>query len=188
MKSVLILVLISLSLCFPGNWQRRSINENSLDIEQAFKLASSNYAKANGVEVDDLIRLTVYSQVVSGMNYNVTFIDSSSENPKIQEYKIYKSLDNSNDNQFQIDSHEVFEAKGDLISINDPKFSELQNSLFSFLKNTNERLNFISNAYPIENYATNFYVISANTIDGQHQYIVCQDKDSEDYYLFNKLK
>ena len=188
MKSVLILVLLAFTLCFPGGWVKRSINENDLDIEQSFKLVSSNYAKSNDVDVDDLIRLTVYSQVVNGMNYNVTFIDSTAEKPKIHEYTIYKSLENTNDNQFSIRDHEVYETPGELIPTNDPKLVPLENSLYSFLKNTKERLNFILLAYPIENYATNFYVISANTADGQHQYIVCQDKDSEVYYSFAKLK
>ncbi len=188
MKSVLILVLLAFSLCLLGGWKKRSINENSLEIDESFKLACSEFIKTKGGDQDDCIRLTVYSQVAGGMNYNITFIDSNAEFPTIQGYRIYKSVGNSNDNQFTIVEHEEFEATNGLIAPNDSKFTDLEINLYKLLKKSEEELNFISFVYPIEDYATNFFVISANTASGDHEYILCQDKDSEEYYSFAKLK
>jgi hypothetical protein len=191
MKTLLIIVLIAFSLCenfIPGGWKKRSVFENDLEIEQSFKNAFADYKKANKVNDDDLIRLTVYSKVVSGMLYKVTFVDSLAEVPIVQEYEIYKSLKNTNDQNFQVERHKEYEAKEGLIPFNDPKFTLLENQLHTFLKDSKEELNFISYVYPVENDETNFFMINAYTDDGEHQYIVCQDRDSEEFYHFEKIK
>ena len=188
MKSVLILVLLSYSLCILGGWKKRSIEENDMEIDQSFKLASSNYAKSNKADENDLIRLTVYSQVVNGINYKVTFIDSSAEVPTIQEYTAYKPAGAQNDIQFSITNHTEFDASKGLIPPNDSEFTDLEKKLYKFLKNTKEKLNFMSYVYPIENSETNFFVISADTEVGLHQYILCQDRESKEYYSFARLK
>ena len=188
MKSVLILVLLYFSLCKVGGWKRRSKDENDLEINQSFKLASSHYTETYGADADDLIRLTVYSQLVNGINYEVTFIDSSAEIPTIQEYIVNKPLNATKDIQFIVKTHEELEASKGLIPPNDPKFTTLELNLYKFLKKTKEKLNFISYVYPIENNNTNFFIISADTEDGPHQYILCQDTETEEYYSFEKFK
>jgi len=191
MKTVLILALLALTLCeeepLAGGWERRSINENSLDIEEAFKLASEEYTKSNSVEADDLIRLTVYSQVVSGTNYKITFIDMKAEYPTIQEYVIYKPLPGKNA-EAEITSHNEYEATSGLISFNDPTFDKIENALYKALKDTTEKLSYISYVFPVETKETNFFMISAYTQSGEHQYVVCQDKSNSEFYVFNKVK
>ena len=100
MKYILILVLLTFSLCEDekkqavGSWTKHSFNENSLEIEQSFRQAAKDYCKTHDVEPDDLIRLTVYSQLVNGVNYKITFMDPSSDYPTIEEYRIYKARGN----------------------------------------------------------------------------------------------
>ena len=191
MKALLVLALLAFSLCeeepIAGGWERRSINENSLEIEEAFKLASQEYTKSNSVEVDDLIRLTVYTQVVSGTNYKITFIDTKAEYPTIQEYVIYRPLP-VNNAELKITDHTEYEATSGLISFNDPIFDKIENALYKNLKDTTEKLAFISYVFPVETRETNFFMISAYTDNGEHQYVVCQDRSNSEFYVFNKVK
>ena len=192
MKSILILALFTFSLCLggfglAGGWSKRSILENSLDIDQSFKLATAEYTKTTNVDADSLVRLTVYSQVVSGSNYKVTFINPNTVYPVIQEYVVYIPLRQSN-NKIEITDHKEYKAENGVLAHNDSAFSELEKQLYDFLKNTKEKLIFISYVIPVENNDTRFFMISAFTGCGQHQYIICQEKSSGDYYLTEKLR
>ena len=190
MKTILVFALLALSLCeepMTGGWERRSINENSLEIEEAFRLANQEYTKSNSVEVDDLIRLTVYSQVVSGTNYKITFIDTKAEYPTIQEYVVYRPLPGKNA-EAEITDHKEYEATSGLISFNDPTFDKIENALYKALKGTTEKLSYISYVFPVETRETNFFMISACTDSGEHQYVVCQDRSNNEFYVFNKVK
>ena len=193
MKYILILVLLVFSLCDDekpslGAWKKRSINENDFEIEQSFRKAFRDYSESNDVEFDDLIRLTVYSQVVNGNNYKVTFIDPNSEYPTIQEYVINKGISNKNEEGYKIQQHNKYENTEGVISFNDPSFTLLENKLYTYLKDTKEELDFISLVYPLKNDNTNFYMINAYTKEGEHQYIVCQDNSSNEFDFFGKVK
>ena len=141
MKAILIFALLTFILCdkeqFSGGWEKRSITENSLEINRAFQIAAKSYIENKNILEDDLIRLTVYSQVVAGTNYKVTFIDIKAEFPSIQEYVIYFPLPNTNKEEEIIDQTE-YEATSGLLTFNHPLFSKLENKLYFFLKDTNE--------------------------------------------------
>jgi hypothetical protein len=192
MKSILILALLALSLCSTetpvlGGWTKRLVTENSFDIDQSFKKANEEYTKTNNVDPDSLLRLTVYSQTVSGTNYKVTFIDPNADFPTIQEYIVNIPLRESGKKTEVLD-HKEYEAGSGLIHYNVPLFAELEAKLYHFLKDTKEEFNYISYAFPVENAETRFFMISAYTADGQHQYIICQDKASKKYYHYQKVK
>ena len=193
MKKLLFLILITFTLCeeeILGKWIKHSIYENSLDIDRSFHEANEDYIKSNNVEEDDLIRLTVYSQLVSGTNYKITFVDSKSGFPTVHEYIINKPLRNGNKNEkdFIIEKHNEYQADNGLVPFNDPLFEKLENNLYKHLKDSEESLKFISFVYPIENTETKFFMINAYTADGQHQYILCQDKVNEEFYSISKIK
>ena len=105
------------------------------------------YLENKNLVEDDLIRLTVYSKIVSGTNYKVTFIDTKAEFPSIQEYVVYFPLPSENLNEEIIEQTE-YEATNGLVTFNDPLFSKLENKLYYFLKDTNEKLIYISYIYP----------------------------------------
>ena len=195
MKTLLFIVLIAFTFCqedqpLTGGWKRRSIQENDLDIDRCFKEAGLDYIKSNDVDQDDLIRLTVYSQVVSGTNYKITFLDTKAEFPSIQEYIYYKPLntERKNENNFQFLEHKEYQADNGLIPLNDPSFELLENTLYKLLKKTNEELKYVSYVYPIENKETDFYLITGYTANGQHKYVLCQDKATKEFYSFNRIK
>ena len=190
MKAILIFALLTFILCdkeqFSGGWEKRSITENSLEINRAFQIAAKSYIENKNILEDDLIRLTVYSQVVAGTNYKVTFIDIKAEFPSIQEYVINFPLPNANKEEKIIEQTE-YEATSGLLTFNHPLFSKLENKLYFFLKDTNEKLIYISYIYPIENDETYFYMISSYTEKGEKQYVIGQDKKSGEFYSFNKI-
>ena len=193
MKYILIIVLLTISLCQEeekpslGSWKKRSFEENSLEIDQSFKQAASQYCESHDAEIDDLIPLTVYSQLVNGNNYNITFIDSKSEYPSIEEYMINKGLGNK-PSDYTVKMNYQYENTVGVIPFNDPSFTLLENKLYKFLKDSTEELSFISYVYPLENKFTKFYIISANTKDGEHQYVVCQDKITDEFDNCKKIK
>ena len=182
MKTILIIALFSFTFCVPGGWEKRSVYENDIEIEKSFSTAFKDYSETNKeTEVDDIIRLTVYSQVVSGNKYKITFIDSQAENPTVQEYEIYKPIDVANGPKFQITEHKEYESSEDPISENDSQFVYLQNKLYDCLKMAEQKLNDIYSINPIENKETIFYIINADTSNGEHQYIMIKDKDSTEF-------
>ena len=56
------------------------------------------------------------------------------------------------------------------------------------MKETKEELDFISYVYPLENDFTKFYIINAQTKNGEHQYVACQDKSDSKFDSFDKIK
>ena len=198
MKAILIIFLVAFTLCEKekpvGGWEKRSFEENSFEIDRSFKLAAEDYIKSNKLEeeedVDDLIGLTVYSQVVAGTNYKLTFMDRKAEFPVVHEYTIYVPLrtGNKNDKDLEITEHNEYQADNGLVPLNDPVFETLENKLYKYLKGSKEELQFISYVYPMENKETNFYKVNGYTSDGDHQYILCQDKESEEFYSIHKIK
>ena len=193
MKYFLIIVLLPISLWEEeqksslGSWEKHSFDEYSLEIDQSFKQAANQYCKSHDVEIDDLIPLTVYSQLVNGKNFNIIFIDSKSEYPSIEEYMINKGFNNK-PGDYTVKENHHYENTVVVIPFNDPSFTLLENKLYQFLKDTTEELSFISYAYPLENKFTIFYIISAHTKDGEHQYAVCHDKITNEFDNCKKIK
>ena len=112
MKSVLLLILISLISCQTGGWTKRSLAENSFYIDRSFTEAYKSYSNEENIDYDNYIRLSVYSQIVSGTNYKVCFIDPKADYPKIQEFVVYVPLSNGRRNgpEFKVIQHKEYEG------------------------------------------------------------------------------
>ena len=190
MKAILIIFLFSCYLCIPGGWEKHSVYENSFEINRSFMAAFKDYTERinTKAEIDDLIRLTVYSKVVNGVIYKITFVDSQSGYNTIQEYEIFNSVTSKNGPDFEIKNYKEYESTKGLIPSNDSEFTLLENQLYSFLKKADTTLEYISYVYPIENNETNFYIINAETSGGEHQYIMGQDKTSKEFEYFEIIK
>ncbi len=192
MKTILIISLLAFTFCFGepdlvGGWTKRSLRENSFAIDQAFKMAGLKYSLSNDSEQDDLIRLTVYSQIVSGTNYKVTFVDQKASSPSIQEYIIYMPL-NMEIQEIQIIDHNEYKTSNGLIPKDEPAFKVLEKKLHKYLKDGTEKLGYISYVYPVQNDETKFYFVNANTENGEHLYLVCQEISTGDYFDIHKVK
>ena len=192
MKAILIIVLLTFALCvdnLEGGWEKRSIYENSIEIDEVFRQAYKEYSKTNSAELDDLLRLTIYTQVVSGTNYKLCFIDLKADYRTIHEYVFYKPLavNNNGLNEYLLQEHKQYDVSNEIITSNDPKYTIVENEFIKKLKKTNEKFNYISYIYLAENEETSFYMISACTDGNEHQYIFCQEKKTEEFYIFNRI-
>ena len=189
MKTIIIIALFAYILSVPGGWEKRSVRENSFEIERAFSAAFKEYSQRinSKADIDDLIRLTVYSQVVNGVNYKITFMDSQSEFYSVQEYIVYNPVTSQNGPDFEVTNHKEYESTKGLIPSNDPEFASLENTLNSFLKKADQTLDYISYVFPIESDETSFYIINADTSNGEHQYIIGKDKISEEFEYFELI-
>ena len=180
MKAIIIISLLLISICadepeqLDGGWERNSFNENDLEIEGAFKASFEEYKKINPESnINDLIRLTIYTQIVSGKNFKICFIDSKADYPTIHEYKFQE--------------HNEYETSQGLINFKEPNFTSVENELYKLLKKNDIKLNYLSYVFPVENLETKFFIISANTSNGTHQYVICQDKKTEEFYTYQKI-
>ena len=195
MKVILIITLLALSLCtviveVDGGWEKRSLEENDAKIEEAYKNAYGLYASNINDKIDDLIRLTVYSQLVSGMNYRITFIDRKAEFPTIHEYQFYNPLPVNNDDKDELlfTEHFEYDTSAGLLNFNDADFTLIENKLYNYLKKQNEKLNYIMYAYPVESQDYKFFIINADTENGQSLYAIGQDPQSQEFDVFHKIK
>ena len=189
MKAILICVLISLISCQPGGWTKRSLAENSLYIDRSFREAFKAYSNSEDPDYDDCIRLSIYSQIVSGTNYKVCFVDAKADYPIIHEYIVYVPLPigKRNGPEFKIIQHKEYEA-GNLVNFNDESYSLVENHLIKELKDTNERVKYITYAFTTENDECKFFFVVAETKSGEHQYVFSQDKFSQEFDFVNKIK
>ena len=192
MKTILLLLLIVFSVSqdqLVGGWQKRSIQENSFEIDQSFKKAGLQYIKEHPeTNLDDLLRLTVYSQIVSGTNYKVTFFDTNDKLQTIHEYIVYKPLGNKRKRfLFKVTEHNEYNPTNGLLSEDDASMQMLEDKLSNHLKDTKEKLYNIRYAYPVETAETLYYIITASTAEGNHRYIIYQDKQSKEFYDFQKI-
>ena len=188
MKAIIIISLLLISICadepeqLDGGWERNSFKENDLEIEGAFKASFEEYKKINPEsDINDLIRLTIYTQIVSGKNFKICFIDSKADYPTIHEYKFYKPLPVNNDGkeEYKFQEHNEYETSEGLINFKEPNFTSVENELYKLLKKNDIKLNYLSYVFPVENLETKFFIISASTSNGTHQYVICQDKKTE---------
>ena len=190
MKAVLISLLISLISCqLLGGWTKRSLNENNLYIDRSFNIAFKSYSNDENVDGDDFIRLTVYSQVVSGTNYKVCFLDPKNENPTIQEYVVYVplSVGKRNGPDFIVSRHKEYLTRN-LIGFKDATSSLVEKTLTERLENTKEKVKYVTSIVNTENNETKFFIISAQTENGEHQYIFGQDKKTGELEFISKIR
>ena len=196
MKAIIIISLLLISICadepeqLDGGWERNSFKENDLEIEGAFKASFEEYKKINPEsDINDLIRLTIYTQIVSGKNFKICFIDSKADYPTIHEYKFYKPLPVNNDGkeEYKFQEHNEYETSEGLINFKEPNFTSVENELYKLLKKNDIKLNYLSYVFPVENLETKFFIISASTSNGTHQYVICQDKKTEEFYTYQKI-
>ena len=195
MKSLLIIFLIGFSLCLEedtlSGWKKHNTSEVSDDLNNAYAEAFSNYSKTvNNIDlkIDDILRLTIYTQLVNGMNFKITFFDRKSEVPAIQEYILYRPIPKDGKADYEIKEVHTYEETNGFIKFDNPNFTEIEYQLYKFLKKNKIGLYYISYVYPIENDETKFYIINADTTDGQNLFIIGQDKVSKKYEFCVKIK
>ena len=191
MKATLFLTLISLIFCqtgFSGGWVKRSLAENNLYLDRSFTSAFMEYSEAKNSKNEDYIRLTIYSQVVAGVNYKVCFYDPNSEKPVVQEYIVYVPITSWKKGPiFRITKHSEYPAEKSL-NANDESFSLAEKQLTQGLENTNEKVKSVSSILTAENGESIFYIITAETENGEHQYIIAQDKADKKFDYANKIR
>ena len=200
MKKFLVISLLILSLCkqdepLEGGWEKINLNKKNYadldeDVVKAFVEALHIYSSQVGLTLDDIIPLTVYTQVVSGKNYKITFIDRRAEFPAIHQFLFYKPLAVNNDGkeEYQLFYHEIAEPKHGLIDFNDDSFTLIENELYKLLKRKDKQLNYVSYAYPIEGEDTVFFVVSAVVDDHLNLCVMGQDKKSNKFEFVKIVK
>ena len=192
MKAVLLLVLLSLISCqegMVGGWEKRSTAENNIYIDRCFKEAFKSYANSEEANPDDYIPLTVHSQVVAGTNYKVTFVDPKVQVPTVQEYVVFVPLPHQMRNgvDLQVIRHKEYQTS-ETLKTNDETYIKLQYHIAKELEGTKEKIKEITSISKIESRQTNFYVIDAETENGNHRYIVAQDKFTNELDYPQKIR
>ena len=186
MKSLFLLFsLFIISNSIPGGWIKASFRENDLGIDRSYKKAFEIYSKQNpNSDIDFTQPLTIYKQMVNGINYLLTFIDLKSNLNVIQEYKISgPNFANKNSNQeFTFLEKNIYKPKKGLISEKDAKFPRIQNTLYGFTRKLNDKLLYIIKVENVEATFDNIYIVTGKTENSEHIYAVGQNKENNDDY------
>ena len=187
MKSLLFLVLLSFYLTASatlGGWKKGSFKEDDLYIDGAFRKAFEIYQKDHpNSDIDYTQRLTLYRQVVNGINFKMCFIDLKSDLNEVHEYSINKPpTGNDREIKFNFFEKKSFKSKGEIVQMNDSRFPRIQNTLFGYLKGSGENILFIRKIEVVETSLDNFFIITAQGEKKEHMYVVGQSRDDNDDY------
>ena len=177
-------ILLSFSSLL-GGWEKGSFKENDLFIDRAFRKAFEIYSIENpGSDIDSIQQLTLYRQMVNGINYKMCFIDLKSDLNVIQEYVITGPAFGDYNSQVKFNLFERHTYKGKNVNIEtiDKRFPRIQNTLFGFLKSYGENILFINKIEMVETSLDYFYIINAQGENQEHTYVVGQDKQKIDEY------
>ena len=180
------LIVIS-SSALSGGWKKGSFRENDVNLDGAFRKAFEIYSKENPkADIDYTQRLTLYRQVVNGINFKMCFIDLKSNLNEIHEYIINNpptpSSNGERDLVFNFFDKKDYQVKNDLISVNDARYPRIQNTLFGYLRNSGENILFINKIEMVESSLDNFYIVYAQGEKKEHVYVVGQSKEDDDDY------
>ena len=63
-----------------------------------------------------------------------------------------------------------------LLSVNDPRYPRIQNTLYGYTKKIKQKLLFINKIEIVETTLDTFYIISGRSEDKEHIYVVGQSK------------
>ena len=168
-----------------GGWQKGSFKENDANLDGAFRKAFEIYSKENpNSNIDYIQRLTIYLQIVNGINYKMCFIDEKSDLNVVQEYVISGQPFGSNEKEpnFRFFEKNTFKAKSETIQVSDKRYPRIQNTLFGFLKNSGENILFINKIEIVETAFDNFYIVTAQGEKKEHVYVAGQSKENDDDY------
>ena len=189
MKVIFIITLFALSLCDIG-FEKRCLNDDDKKINDTFLKAFELYSTNINQKIDFIIRLTVYTQVVSGTNYRITFIDSNAEYPTIHEYQFYNKLpvNNNGKDELELTYHNEYDGTEGLLAFNSDEFTIVEKKLYNCLKKQKEKLYYIIYAYPVESQNYRFYIVNADTENGIGLFVIGQDMKSQEFDLFHKIK
>ena len=189
------IILFALNMCKEdnpnplGGFTKRIISKNDTEINEAFIEAFNFYNNKIGPTIDDIVPLTAYSQLVKGNIYLLSFMDKTSEFPTVHEYKIFVPLPNEEEPKpSELMQHNEYDSSDGLLKYDEKEFTFIEKTLYQCLKKQNQQLHYIIYSYPVETSCYKFYVISADTENGQHLYVLGHEKESDVFDVFQEIR
>ena len=168
-----------------GGWEKASYKENDMGIDRAFKKAFEEYKLYYpNSDIDFINRITVYKQMANGINYLMCFIDLNQNLNVVNECTVSgPSFSSNNRNQeFNIINTMIYKPQKGLLSVNDPRYPRIQNTLYGYTKKNKQKLLYINKIEIVETTLDTFYIISGRAEDKEHIYVVGQNKENTDEY------
>ena len=191
MKSLFLILLFSLLIIGNsilgnlGGWKKGSYRENDAGIDRAFKRAFEEYDfYFPDSDIDSTNRLTIYRQMANGINYLMCFIDLKRNLNVINECIVSGPSFSSNnrDQEFKILGKNKYIPNRGLLSVNDPRYPRIQNTLYGYTKKIKQKLLYINKIEIVETTLDTFYIIVGRAEDKEHIYVVGQSKENMDEY------
>ena len=191
MKSLFLILLFSLLIIGNsilenfGGWKKGSYRENDMGIDRAFKRTFEYYLDYfPDADIDFTYRLTVYRQIANGINYLMCFIDLKKNLNVVQECIVNNpsSSSNNRNQEFNILEKNYYKPKKGLLSVNDPRYPRIQNTLYGYTKKMKQKLLYINKIEIVETTLDTFYIIDGRAEDKEHIYVVGQSKQNTDEY------
>ena len=189
-KLISFLFLLSLLILvnsIPGGWKKGSFRENDLGIDRAFKKAFEVYSKdMPNSDIDFSQPLTIYRQIVNGVNYLLCFIDLNNDLNIIQEFKINgPSFGGSNRNEeFEFLERKQFGPNKALLTSSDSRYKKINDLINDFSKKVKENFLYIVQIEIVETTLDNFFIVSGRKDNQLKTYVVGQSKENLDEFEF----
>ena len=187
------IILFALNMCKEddpfGGYRKRTISKNDTAITEAFIEAFNFYNNKIGPTIDIIVPLTAYSKLVNGNLYLLTFMDKTSEFPTVHEYEILVPFPNEKELiSPKLEKHFEYDGSDGLLKYDEKEFTLIEKKLYQCLKKQNQQLHYIIYSYPVETSKYKFYVISADTENGQHLYVLGHEKESDVFDVFQEIR
>ena len=189
------IILFALNMCKEdnpnsvGDYKKHTISKNDTEITDSFIEAFKFYNNKVGPTIDIIAPLTAYSKLVHGNIYLLTFMDKSSDFPTIHEYELFVPFPNEKETKpSELRLHNEYDGSDGLLKYDEKEFTFIEKKLYQCLKTQNQQLHYIIYSYPVETLNYKFYVISADTENGQHLYVLGHEKESDVFDVFQQIK
>ena len=181
------LSLLILVKSVPGGWNKGSFRENDIGIDRAFKKAFEVYSKdMPNSDIDFTQPLTIYRQIVNGINYLICFIDLNNDLNIIQEFKISgPDFSNTNRNEeFEFLERKQFEPDKGLISTSDSRYKKINDIVIELSKTWKENFLYIIKIEKVETTFDNFFIVTGRSDNKLKTYVIGQSKENTDEFEF----
>ena len=176
MKFLLFFIFITFILSL-GEWEKRSFAEDSIYIECAVRKAFEIYSETNpNSNFDQFNRLTIYSQLVNGINYKMCFYDTGSQENSIQEFIISGPLLSNPEGEYSLYEKNTLKVKNENQNIDNTILDSIKHTLEEVLQNV--VLNDINNVEFVENEDSIFYFVKIEVDGKEKKYLLVADKET----------
>lgn len=166
-----------------GGFEKDSFESNDIRVDKAWRTVETEYYKQTGHNKNDawLYRVSIYKQLVSGINYKISFVahDRDKNKVKTYEYIVLCGLTSNNGDPFPFELVSTKELSIKDIPVNNSKYGKINNMVNSFSKQKDDKIAYVNTIQSSEAmFGTGIHIVlgQSKKIKATNSYIVFEDE------------